>query len=110
MRVTEQVLVTEVTISGLLADARSWIMWSDPRGKRDHQPAFVACHMPSRLVIAVFVRPRRLHPSEAPAVDWLPVGWLPCVWHPGLSAEIRAWLANPDGREPPGAVTWDGAK
>lgn len=94
--------MVEAVIGGLLADARSWITWSDARGKRDHAPAFIACHMPSRLVVAVFVRPRRLHPSEMPDASWLP-GWLPVVWYPAISADVARWLANPDGT-PPGAL------
>lgn len=104
MRVTEQVVVVEAVIGGLLTDARSWIMWSDARGKRDHAPAFIACHMPSRLVVAVYVRPRKLYPSEMPNASWLPAGWISVVWHPAMSAEIRSWLTVAVG-EPPGVLS-----
>ena len=105
MRITGQVIEVEAIIGALLSDDRSWAVWHDDHGKRPvHLPTFVAFHIPSQRIIGVYVRPMKLHPSEMPAVDWLPVTVEPVVWHPGLSTEVRAWLAAPVG-EAPGAVS-----
>ena len=105
MRVTGQVIEVEAVISSLLNDDRGWTVWHDDRGKRQlHVPTFMAVHIPSRIIIGVYCRPRRLYPSELPAVGWLPATVQAVVWWPALAAEIRAWLANPDGREPPGVL------
>ena len=105
MRVTEQVVVIEAFIGGLLADARSWTVWRADGDKRKlHEPTFVACHVPSRQTLAVFVRPRRLYPSERPDTSWLPADWVAVVWWPGMLKEVRAWLAVPTVTEPPGVV------
>jgi len=104
MRVTEQVLDNEVVVRGWLTHERGWFVWSDDRGKRERSvPTIVGCHLPSRLVIAVYARPRRLRPSEMPDTSWLPASWLPVVWHPGMHTEVRAWLAAPV-TDPPGVV------
>src|ERR1035437_6566348 len=96
MRITEQVVDNEGVISGWLAAERGWTVWHDDRSKRErHVPTFVAVHLPSRTTLAIFARPRRLHPSELPAADWLPDRWIPCVWWPGMHIEVRAWLAAP---------------
>lgn len=105
MKVDLAVIQIEATIRGWLTADRSWAVWRDDTGRRPvHRPSFVAFHIPSGRIIGVFCRPRRLHPSEMPAVDWLPVAVEPVVWHPGLSTEVRAWLAVPVG-EAPGAVS-----
>jgi hypothetical protein len=104
VRVTAQVLEVEAIISGLLTHAHGWSFWRVDGNKRQvHSPTFVACHVPSRQTLAVFVRPRRLYPSERPAVDWLPDPWVAVVWHPGLAKDIQAWLAYPVV-DPPGAM------
>lgn len=112
MRVTERILDNEVVVRGWLTQRRAWVTWHDDRAKRERStPTLVALHIPSRLVIAIFARPRKLRPSEAPDVSWLPASWVPVIWWPGMHIEIKAWLAAPV-TDPPGAVstTRDGAK
>lgn len=104
MRITAQVLEVEAIIGELLRDVPGWTVWADVRGaRRQHRPTFLAVHTPTRRCVAVYCRPRRLYPSELPAVDWLPATIEPVVWFPGLRAEIRSWLTVAVG-EPPGAV------
>jgi hypothetical protein len=105
VRVTERVLAIEATISTLLTDNPSWSVWQDGRSKRElHHPTFLAIHTPSRRIVAVFVRPRRMYLSQLPAVDWLPAAAEAVVWHPGISVDVRTWLAAPHG-EAPGAIS-----
>jgi hypothetical protein len=111
MRLTEQILGNEAVISGWLDAEPGWTVWHDDRSKRQrHVPTFVAVHLPSRIMLAVYARPRKLHPSEMPDTSWLPAAVEPVVWHPGMSGEIRSWLTVAVG-DPPGAVltTRDGA-
>jgi hypothetical protein len=113
MRVTEQVFDNEVVVRGWLTQQRAWVTWHDDRAKRERStPTLIALHIPTHAVLAVYCRPRKLRPSEAPDVSWLPAGWVPVVWWPGMHKEVRAWLVSPDGRVPPGVVptTRDGAK
>lgn len=102
MKITEQVIQTEAAITALLTGARGWIVWHDERDKRGHQPNFIALHIPSKMVVAVFARPRRLAPSERPDASWLPGDWLPVVWYAALAPQIRVWLVAPQGSDPPG--------
>lgn len=112
---TEDLEVAADIMAGWLNHERSWFFWVDGRGgrskRRRSRPSIVAMHLPDRLVLAIFARPRRLHPSELPDVSWLPAGWVACVWHPGMRVDVRRWLATPH-TDPPGAVstTRDGAQ
>lgn len=105
MRITEQVIQTETVIAGLLKESRGWLVWHDDRSKRDHQPNFLAIHMPSRLLVAVFPRPRHMSPSQLPDTSWLPGDWLPVLWYPAMAPLIRSWLAAPQVIDPPGLFT-----
>jgi len=112
---TEDLVVAEATMAGWFTHELSWLFWVDGRGgrskRRRSRPSLIGLHLPDKLEVAVFARPRKLLPSEMPDVSWLPPGMTPCVWWPGLAREVRAWLAAPVG-DPPGAVstTRDGAK
>jgi hypothetical protein len=73
MRVTEQIIDNEMVVRGWLTAERAWVTWHDDRAKRERStPTLIALHIPSRLVIAIYARPRKLRPSEAPDVSWLP--------------------------------------
>lgn len=103
MRLTEQILTAETTVLGLLDDDRNWAVWRDFRDRRDHRPTLLAIHTPTKTLLAVYVRPRRLYPSEQPAIEWLPPGVLAVVWHPTMRADIRVWLTCPT-TTPPGLL------
>lgn len=104
MKITEQVIQTEAAIAALLTGARDWLVWHDERDKRGRQPNFLALHTPSRVLVAVFARPRHLSPSERPDASWLPGDWLPVVWYGALATEIKRWLDFPQGVNPPGLI------
>lgn len=106
MRITEPVILVEAKIAKWLTTGQGWAVWRDERTvRRRHVPSFVACHFRTGLLLAVYTRPRRLHPSEAPAVGWLPAGVIPVVWHLALHPEVKAWLYRPDIGAPPGVVS-----
>jgi hypothetical protein len=105
MRITETVITTEAKISKWLTTGQGWAVWRDERTiRRRHVPSFLACHFATGRIVAVYCRPRRLHPSEAPAVGWLPAGCVPVVWYPKLHPEVRSWLLFPTISDPPGLV------
>jgi hypothetical protein len=111
VRVTEQILDNDAAVRGWFTAERGWFVWSDDRGKRQRSvPTIVAVHLPSRMVLAIYARPRKLRPSEMPDTSWLVSSWIPVVWWPGMHIEVRAWLATPH-TDVPGAVltTRDGA-
>jgi len=103
----EDLVVAEATMAGWLTHEPSWLFWVDGRGGRSKRkrsrPSLIGLHLPDKLVLAVFARPRRLLLTELPDVSWLPSSWVPCVWHPGMAREVRAWLAAPV-TDPPGVV------
>jgi len=104
MRLTDHILTAELTVLALLDDAPRWSVWRDTRDRRTpHHPTALAIHIPTRLVLAVYVRPRHVHPSERPDPSWLPADVLPVVWHPALRPQVRTWLAHPD-TTPPGLI------
>lgn len=105
MRPTATILEAEQTIRALLADNKAWTTWHDDRTKRTRStPTLIAIHAPTRIGLAIYLRPRRLHPSENPDTTRLPAGLHPVVWHPALAPDIRAWLLQPT-ENPPGLLT-----
>jgi hypothetical protein len=103
MRLTDHILTAEQAVLALLDDT-SWAVWRDTRDRRNpHRPTALAIHAPTSLVLAVYIRPRRLYPSELPDATWLPADVLPVVWWPAAAHEIRSWLTRPD-RTPPGLI------
>jgi hypothetical protein len=104
VRITERVLADEGTIAAVLADNPAWMVWGDIRDHRNpHHPTMLALHPPTGTTVAIYIRPRHLHPSEAPNPSWLPPTFIPVVWHPGLRAAIHAWLIAPQ-TTPPGLI------
>ena len=102
MRLTEQILDVEVIVASLLREAgHEWMVWHDGRSKRDpYRPTFLALHVPSRRILGVYPRPRRLAPSELPDASWLPASIEAVVWHPAMRPQIRAWLGHATGDAP----------
>ena len=105
MKVTAQVIMDEATIDGWFhAAGRDWCVWHDTRARRSlNRPNLVALHVPSGIVVAVYVRPRPVAPSGLPAVAGLPADWLPVCWWPTMTHPPR-WLAFPKLIATPGLL------
>jgi hypothetical protein len=104
VRITERVLADEGTIAAVLADNPAWMVWGDIRDHRNpHHPTMLALHPPTGVTLAIYVRPRRVYPTETPDTSWLPPTLIPVVWYPALRPDIRAWLIRPD-TTPPGSI------
>ena len=100
MKLSEVMVLADAKVGELLRDAPGWAVWQlGTVQRRSREPAFLALHVESRTLLAVFVRMRRPLPSEWPATEWLPA--VAVVWHPAISGPVRRWLADPN-TEPPG--------
>jgi hypothetical protein len=105
VKITETVWATEAKIAKWLTTGQGWAVWRDERTvRRRHVPSFLAAHFATGRIVAVYCRPRRLHPSELPEVTWLPAGVIPVVWHLAMHPEVRSWLLFPDIGPIPGLV------
>lgn len=102
MRLTAALLDVDTTMRALVAGADGWTVYADTRTKRpSHTPSLLAIHTPTAQLVAIYVRPRKLHPSERPATNRLPANLDAAVWWPAIRDDISRWLAHPDG-PPPG--------
>ncbi|MFH5822274.1 hypothetical protein [Georgenia sp. AZ-5] len=104
MRLTESVVMVEATVHGWMTSASGWWVYRDERTRRNPaRPSFVALHPGLGITLAVYARPRRLHPSELPDPSVLPAGVVAAVWHPGVARQVRVWLSRPF-EDPPGVL------
>lgn len=102
MKLADVMVLADTKVGALLRDATGWAVWQlGTVRRRTRDPAFLAAHRASPLLIAVYVRMHRPLPSEWPATEWLPPAVVPVVWHPAISGPVRRWLADPSG-DPPG--------
>ncbi|WNB84528.1 hypothetical protein [Cellulomonas sp. ATA003] len=96
MQLTAAVLDAEATIRTLLTSTPGWDVWRDDRTRRNpDRPTFIANHPGHHITLAIYVRPRRLRPTETPTSTHSPAGTRPVVWHPQLADDIEAWLHHP---------------
>lgn len=110
MILTPELLELDARTRDLFRRDRGWQHWGiDNPSRRDPaRPDVLAMHLPTRALLAVWVRPRPLRGSDkTPLALAAPEGAACVAWWPSVRGRAETWVRAPF-TDPPGlfASTW----